>query len=861
MNRSESLPRRKRTYRYRVKCSVCQKEIDSDYKGKHKVTHSGKTVVFTSVSSANDPTQAKLNFGGPTSPKRSLSVNDCSNQRAADTTTELDDEDDQSSLSDFSNDDLSSESGEEADDNAENNDVNAENNDARIAPKEPTQPILSSYNPKKHGRESAKRDFKSEWFKVHPWLSYNAELKCGTCFSCEEFMGNTSFKFDNWKKPKGLVKHANSKRHRNGITKWLEYKNARKNATNVLIQLDNAHKKLASENRAYLKIVIECLLYTAQQNIAQRGSVEERSNIHQVSDVNRGNFLELLSMRCRDITWLKDKLKTQLGQHRQWTSPDICNELLGIMSKLVLEMIKAEVNDPHCSCLSLIMDETSDISKTEQVAMCLRYIFEGKTKETFIGFYDTKSTDGETLYSLVLRVFNELDLPLLNVVGECFDGASNMNGIHRGLATRMKECSPLAIYIHCFGHLLNLAIQDTMTDVPCLRNALGTIQSLYNFIEGSPKRHAVFLDIKLDDGDDVARALKSQSVTRWACRWESVKAVINQLPRIMKALLQLAKDRDAKTYTDSRALLNAVCDFDFMFGLVVLKVILSNTSSLSSYLQCKSIDVISAKKNADSTIATLQKCRNDQHFELAWKQSEKLSEDVKAVLEDTAREFKDARLPRTRRAPRRLEALLGLGAGDDQVQHNTPKDHYRITSYYPSFDKVIGEMESRFDMEDQSVLCALGDVVLNDNPDISSYSKVAEFYHMDSEILLVEKKNYLSFIKLQAKKSKDKKQPKLSTAAHVVEYMYETDKCSVLTQFYFAVSILATIPATSCSAERAFSGLRRLKTYLRNTMGQARLTNLALINIERVFSNRLLEKLDEIVDFFAGRHGRASRFF
>ncbi|KAK6167810.1 hypothetical protein SNE40_021750 [Patella caerulea] len=179
-----------------------------------------------------------------------------------------------------------------------------------------------------------------------------------------------------------------------------------------------------------------------------------------------------------------------------------------------------------------------------------------------------------------------------------------------------------------------------MTDVLCLRNALGTIQSLYKFIGGSPKRHAVFLDMKLDDGDDVARALKSHSVTGWACRWESVKAVVNQLPRIMKALLQLAENRDAKTYTDSRALLNAVCVFDFMFGLVVLKVILSNTSSLSSYQQSKSIDVISAKKNADSTVATLQKCRNDQHFELVWKQAEKLSEDVKAVLEDTTYEFK-----------------------------------------------------------------------------------------------------------------------------------------------------------------------------------------------------------------------------
>jgi hypothetical protein len=38
-----------------------------------------------------------------------------------------------------------------------------------------------------------------------------------------------------------------------------------------------------------------------------------------------------------------------------------------------------------------------------------------------------------------------------------------------------------------------------------------------------------------------------------------------------------------------------------------------------------------------------------------------------------------------------------------------------------------------------------------------------------------------------------------------------------------------------CGSERSFSSLRRIKTYLRNTIGQERLTCLALINIEKDF--------------------------
>jgi hypothetical protein len=68
----------------------------------------------------------------------------------------------------------------------------------------------------------------------------------------------------------------------------------------------------------------------------------------------------------------------------------------------------------------------------------------------------------------VKDVFDELQLTLADIVGECSDGASNMAGVHRGLAACIKTTSPVAIYIHCYGHLLNLALQDTMTEVEVL---------------------------------------------------------------------------------------------------------------------------------------------------------------------------------------------------------------------------------------------------------------------------------------------------------------------------------------------------------------------------------------------------------
>lgn len=65
---------------------------------------------------------------------------------------------------------------------------------------------------------------------------------------------------------------------------------------------------------------------------------------------------------------------------------------------------------------------------------------------------------------------------------------------------------------------------------------------------------------------------------------------------------------------------------------------------------------------------------------------------------------------------------------------------------------------------------------------------------------------------------------------------------------YKLLTIVATIPITTATPERSFSTLRRLKTYLRNTMGENRLNGLALLNIHReivVTTDEILDKLSE----------------
>ena len=62
------------------------------------------------------------------------------------------------------------------------------------------------------------------------------------------------------------------------------------------------------------------------------------------------------------------------------------------------------------------------------------------------------------------------------------------------------------------------------------------------------------------------------------------------------------------------------------------------------------------------------------------------------------------------------------------------------------------------------------------------------------------------------------------------------------------LQIMLKLPVTTCASERSFSTLRRLKTYLRITIGSDRLNGLALLNIHRsilVSPGEIVNKLCE----------------
>jgi hypothetical protein len=72
--------------------------------------------------------------------------------------------------------------------------------------------------------------------------------------------------------------------------------------------------------------------------------------------------------------------------------------------------------------------------------------------------------------------------------------------------------------------------------------------------------------------------------------------------------------------------------------------------------------------------------------------------------------------------------------------------------------------------------------------------------------------------------------------------------------------IIVTIPMTTAEHERCFSLLKRIKTFLRNSMTQDRLTALAMLSIEKRLITNTRDFNTRVIEMFASNKSRRKEF-
>ena len=149
------------------------------------------------------------------------------------------------------------------------------------------------------------------------------------------------------------------------------------------------------------------------------------------------------------------------------------NDILLAACDTILGQISAEVQ--QAGVFAIMADECRDVSRIEQLSVCIRYVNNGVVTERFLGFSDMHELDASAITDEIASVLGKQGINVKQCIAQCYDGASVMSGRRSGVQARFREIvGSGCIYIHCYAHRLNLVVVDL------LHSWLYTLSSMFH---------------------------------------------------------------------------------------------------------------------------------------------------------------------------------------------------------------------------------------------------------------------------------------------------------------------------------------------------------------------------------------------
>ena len=327
----------------------------------------------------------------------------------------------------------------------------------------PMQPELQIYKPS--GEKGHQRRFQYKWFdNFQKWLEYSEDKHRAYCLYCFVSSKNENRRggshvftvdgFDSWKRVNSgkhcaFLTHMGSgpcSPHNNAFTDGQALLNQSCHIETIMAVKD---KEKVERNRLRLKVSIATVKWLALQSCAFRGHDERPES------KNKGNFLEMVELLAEFNPDITKCVLANAPYGSKYTSPEIQKEILSIFACKIRNHIRDEIGD---SKFSILVDETCDVAKREQMALVLRFADKGGIlQERFFDLIHVANTRSLTLKDKLSFALTNHGFDIQNLQGQGYEGASNMRGDLNGLqALFLQEC-PYAYYVHCYAHRLQLA--------------------------------------------------------------------------------------------------------------------------------------------------------------------------------------------------------------------------------------------------------------------------------------------------------------------------------------------------------------------------------------------------------------------
>ena len=673
----------------------------------------------------------------------------------------------------------------------------------------PDQPDLTEI----HNRLKLKgRTFQKGWYTRCPWLTGCIDTLRVYCFPCMLFEQHgmqrkwASDGYNDWGHIfEKVQRHGKSEDHINNVISLGLYGNVNIFLQNKALRKNiSEHNLEVNKNRHVLFQIIESIKFCSAFELALRGYEETDGSS------SRGLCSALVNFSAELDGILAKQLKNFTFSDGTST---IKNELLDIMYTVCIEHIKHEISE--ADYLSVMADDTTEISNDSQNVVVFRYLVGNDVVERFWSFCSLPADDALSISDEIIKCLCEV-LPQENrtkLIAQCYDGSVVMKGYKGGknkalkVQNIVKDQFKNAEFIHCYAHQLNLVLQQALASVTELRFFFANVTAFSVFFSRSQKRMEFLNRI----------VSKENHQNRWNFEGHILSTLNGHRADLVKCFKAMIDhwQGDLMTVTEAASLLRWLEDYQFLVFLQFFDTVFIHVDILMSVFN---------KSGTGTQSSDIQQAVDS--FVQALKGE---ASDIPKFMENF-----------------QCENRCETRGSDDVIA--------RISQVlYEGIDILIEQITDRLDFQDHVIAASL----LNSQYFELYNALMKESFLQDTLIKTVESYPDLNLCKLKAELKIIYKRLEFRNCCGPMSLLQvlivDNLLSSTFSETVKLMKILVTIPMISAEPERCFSTLKKIKTFLRNSMLETRLNALAMLSIEKKmittidnFNNTVMEKFARI---------------
>ena len=253
------------------------------------------------------------------------------------------------------------------------------------------------------------------------------------------------------------------------------------------------------------------------------------------------------------------------------------------------------------SYYSIMADECTDITTTEELSVFCCWEEDGSPVESFVELVPLTKADAENISTVLVKCLKDKSLQVGNIIGMGFDGAATFSGKKSGVQARLKKHAPHAVFVHCHCHMLQLACVQAANATTRIKHVYTRLTSLWKYFHYSTKRAQSLKEIQNVLELPELKVIKP-SDTHWLAHERCVKAVKANYEALVVTL-----DSNYQNIHEPEALglYQALCKFTTIAALYLLDDTLPTVAKLSKTLQTKQLDLTMNFSLVDAVLKTL----------------------------------------------------------------------------------------------------------------------------------------------------------------------------------------------------------------------------------------------------------------